>query len=191
MHKGCWSCGPRPSLCLQMATDLGQRCWFCSQARSKSGGSWKLVLTTEARQCVVESDYRQGGPQRPLYEAVKVKPKLQRLQHVGDVRTVRHLLRKAAGIKWSQPKRKATCTLGRVGSLRPSQHCNNDLSCYPSLPRGFLSLLLKTHRFDHVIIQLRTSCPSSQNCFTPWTWIFFPTWSCQPCCSKFPHDPPL
>ena len=51
------------------------------------------------------------GPEKPLHEAVKMKPGLcWETQDVGDSRTIRYLLRKAADLIWNQSKKKK-CTV--------------------------------------------------------------------------------
>lgn len=60
-----------------------------------------------------------------MLEVVTVKPKMQqRLQEVGDVRNVAHLLRKAASSEQSQPKGKAMwvgCNLqSNIGVVLPA-----------------------------------------------------------------------
>ena len=48
-----------------------------------------------------------GGLERPLHEAVKLKPGLPwKPQDVGDARTVGYLPEKTANREWNQPKRR-------------------------------------------------------------------------------------
>lgn len=51
---------------------------------------------------------RHGGPERSLYEAMKVKPGLCRRPQ--DARSVGHLPRRAAHRKWNQPERELSCS---------------------------------------------------------------------------------
>lgn len=69
---------------------------FCRHAKSKSEGLWSPP--TGFRTFVAGSDSLQGGPERSLYGAGKVKPNLPWLpQNAEDIRLMDHLLRKAAG----------------------------------------------------------------------------------------------
>jgi hypothetical protein len=58
-------------------------------------------ISKEGQECVVGSGSLQTAH-------VRVNPKLQRPQDVGDARNVKHLLWEAAGNEWSQPKREAS-----------------------------------------------------------------------------------
>ena len=54
------------------------------------------------------------SPERPLHEAVKVKPGLlQRPQDVGDERVLGHLPRKAVNRKWNQSMRKKCVAINK------------------------------------------------------------------------------
>lgn len=65
----------------------------------------RLRRATEAR-CVAGVSLC-GGLERPLYEAMEVKPRFSwRPQNAEDVRTVRYLPRKSANREWNQLKRK-------------------------------------------------------------------------------------
>lgn len=61
---------------------------------------------------------------RPLYEAMKGKPRLPWIpQNIGHARVVGYLLRKAANRKWKQSKRKECVLVSRTErSLRPEEH---------------------------------------------------------------------
>jgi hypothetical protein len=62
----------------------------------------------EARQCVVGLGSFQGIPEKVVYGAVRVKPKLQwRLEEVRDARNMECLPKKAAGNEGKQSKREA------------------------------------------------------------------------------------
>lgn len=61
-----------------------------------------------------QSDYLQRGPERPLLEAVKVKPMLSWSPLVvRDARSIGHLAKKAVDIKQEQPRRGAGIAIGR------------------------------------------------------------------------------
>lgn len=65
-----------------------------------------------------------GGPERPLYEAVKVKPGLPKNpQDTGDARVVGYLSKKVAKREWTQPKRKKCVAVNKADrSWRPEEH---------------------------------------------------------------------
>lgn len=80
--KGSWIL----PLCLQRPTEIGQQV------------AWESLH---------EGPERAGGRERPMQEAVKVKPGLQwRHQDVGDGRAVKHLAKKAAFREFKQFMRK-------------------------------------------------------------------------------------
>ena len=56
-----------------------------------------------------------GGLERPLCEAVKLKPGLPwRPQNVGDARAIGYLSRRAANREWNQPKRKKCVSVNKA-----------------------------------------------------------------------------
>lgn len=72
----------------------------------------------------------QGDPENPLHEAMEMKRMLNwRFQDGGDTINMDHQLKKAAIIKWRQPKRKAMFAAeGRVwevGQLNCKSHMSN------------------------------------------------------------------
>lgn len=78
-------------------------CWFSwlfNSYRAESLVPRFQIKPDEARQCVAGSDFLQGRPEKPLHEAVNVKPRFKWTQNVGSNRNVESLsARDTAGTK--------------------------------------------------------------------------------------------
>lgn len=97
---------------LALESKTEQRLWNLSP---------QLRKATEERHVVEMSLH--GGQERPLGEAVKVKPGLLwRPQDVGDARAVGYLPRRAANREWDQPRREVCCGQQRWNRLRSEEH---------------------------------------------------------------------
>lgn len=79
--------------------------WFYRHDKCKSRdfyGDSGQQSRRPLKQCVVGLESLQGGPERSLYEAGKVKPKLQRRPQDGkDAKTMEYSLRKIQCIEYS------------------------------------------------------------------------------------------
>ena len=81
-----------------------------------------------------------GGPERPLCEAVKMKPGLPwRPQDIGDARVMWYLPRRAANRVWNQPKRETHVAVNKAERSWGSEDIRHGDADFGVCPAGFQS----------------------------------------------------